>query len=79
MSTSEASRLARLWLDRHGDCAVKLAHDMVAELEASGLAASAALWRRVVGLIERCSDAQRRGPELEHSFDGELRPVGSLR
>jgi len=47
--------------------------------EASGLAASAALWRHVVGLIERRRDARRRSPELEQSFDGELRPVGSLR
>jgi hypothetical protein len=53
MGGSEASRLARLWLDRHGDDAVALARDMAAELEESGISSGAALWRRVVITIER--------------------------
>jgi hypothetical protein len=53
MATSHASRLARLWLDRHGEAAIAVARDMAAELEESGIASGAALWRRVVTAIER--------------------------
>jgi hypothetical protein len=53
MPSAEASRLARLWLESHGENAVALARDMIAELEASGNAAGAALWRRVVAEIEK--------------------------
>jgi hypothetical protein len=52
MGASKASRLARLWLDLHGDNAVTVARDMAAELEASGISSGAALWRRVVISIE---------------------------
>jgi hypothetical protein len=53
MGVSRASRLARLWLDQHGDNAITLARDMAAELEESGISSGAALWRRVVITIER--------------------------
>jgi hypothetical protein len=53
MGVSKASRLARLWLDQHGDNAVTVARDMATELEASGISSGAALWRRVVITIER--------------------------
>jgi hypothetical protein len=52
MGVSKASRLARLWLDQHGDNAITLARDMAAELEASGIFSGATLWRRVITNIE---------------------------
>ncbi len=60
MPSSEISRLARLWLESHGDDAVALARDMIAELEASGNDAGAEMWRRIVIAIEKLGKAKRR-------------------
>ena len=60
MPSSEISRLARLWLENHGDDAVALARDMIAELEASGNDADAEMWRRIVVAIEKLRKARRR-------------------
>jgi hypothetical protein len=61
MGVSGASRLARLWLDQHGDNAVTLARDMATELEESGRSSSAALWRRVVVSIEGLQKTRPKG------------------
>jgi hypothetical protein len=58
MGVSKASRLARLWLDQHGDNAITLA----AELEASGISSGAALWRRIVISIEGLQKTRPRSP-----------------
>jgi hypothetical protein len=60
MPSSEVERLARDWLDRHGDNAVALARDMVAELEESGNVASAEMWRRVIAAIEELRQPERK-------------------
>jgi len=62
MGVSKSSRLARLWLDQHGDNAITLARDMAAELEASGISSGAALWRRVVISIESLQTTQPKSP-----------------
>jgi hypothetical protein len=62
MGVSKASRLARLWLDQHGDNAVTVARDMAAELEASGISSGAALWRRVVISIETLQKTRSQSP-----------------
>jgi hypothetical protein len=62
MGVSKASRLARLWLDQHGDNAVTVARDMAAELEASGISSGAALWRRVVISIESLQKMRSQSP-----------------
>jgi hypothetical protein len=62
MGVSKASRLARLWLDQHGDNAVTLARDMAAELAESGISSDAALWRRVVVAIESLQKARPKSP-----------------
>ena len=61
MGATKASRLARLWLDQHGDNAVTLARDMATELEESGRSSSAALWRRVVVSIEGLQKTRPKG------------------
>ncbi|HZB92512.1 MAG TPA: hypothetical protein VE397_13785 [Stellaceae bacterium] len=53
MASPQALRLARLWLDRHGNDAATVARDMAAEFEESGISSGAALWRRVATAIER--------------------------
>jgi hypothetical protein len=53
MPASEISRLAKRWLKSHGDDAVAMARDMVTELEESGNADSATMWRRVIAAIEK--------------------------
>ena len=53
MPASEISRLARQWLESHGDDAVAVVRDMVTELEESGNANCAAMWRRVIAAIEK--------------------------
>jgi hypothetical protein len=53
MPCSEVSQLARRWLESHGDDAVALARDMIAELEASENATSADMWRQIVIAIEK--------------------------
>jgi hypothetical protein len=55
MPASEVSRLAKRWLESHGDNAVTLARDMVTELEESGNADDAAMWRLVIAAIEKLS------------------------
>jgi hypothetical protein len=62
MGVSKASRLARLWLDQHGDDALAVARDMAAELEASGISSGAALWRRVVITIESLQKTRPKSP-----------------
>jgi hypothetical protein len=64
----ELARLARLWLDLHGDQAIPLARDMVAELEKSDNVTGADMWRRVVVAIE----------ELQRPLGGE-RQLGAHR
>ncbi len=61
MGVSKASRLARLWLDQHGENALTVARDMAAELEASGISSGAALWRRVVLTIEGLQKTSPKG------------------
>jgi hypothetical protein len=53
MPASEISRLAKRWLKSHGDNAVRLARDMVTELEESGITDGATMWRRVIAAIEK--------------------------
>jgi hypothetical protein len=53
MPASEISRLAKRWLSSHGDDAVTMARDMVTELEESGIADGATMWRRVIAAIEK--------------------------
>jgi hypothetical protein len=62
MGVSKASRLARLWLDQHGENAVALARDMASELEESGISSGAALWRRVVVGIEGLQKTRPKSP-----------------
>ena len=47
----EIARIARLWLERHGDQAVPLARDMVVELKQFGDLNGADLWLRVISAI----------------------------
>ena len=49
----EVPRIAELWFKSHGDDAVAMARDMVAELEESGNMDDAAMWRRVIAAIEK--------------------------
>jgi hypothetical protein len=49
------SHLAEQWLKSHGDDAVAMARDMVTELEESGNADDAAMWRLVIAAIEKLS------------------------
>jgi hypothetical protein len=51
-SDDEVTRIARLWLERHGDEAVPLARDMAAELKESGDDNGADMWLRVISAIE---------------------------
>jgi hypothetical protein len=55
MPASEISRLAKRWFKSHGDDAVAMVRDMVAELEESGNTDGAAIWRRVIAAIEKLS------------------------
>lgn len=57
MPSQEVSRLAKQWLEAHGDDAVALARDMVSELEESGKMDSANMWRQVIAEIESLRDA----------------------
>jgi hypothetical protein len=52
MPASEVSRIAKRWLKAHGDDAIPLARDMVAELEESGNI-EGARWRQVIAAIEK--------------------------
>ncbi len=58
MPSSDISRVARLWLNTHGDDAVALAGDMVTELQRSGNDAGADMWRRVITAIEELRKAE---------------------
>jgi hypothetical protein len=53
MPASEVSRIAKRWLKAHGDDAIPLARDMVAELEESGNVDGANMWRQVIAEIEK--------------------------
>jgi hypothetical protein len=53
MPASEVTRIAKRWLKAHGDDAVALARDMVAELEESGNIDGANMWRQVIAAIEK--------------------------
>ena len=55
MPASEISRFAKRWFESHGDDAVVMARDMVTELEESGNADGAAMWRLVIAAIEKLS------------------------
>ena len=59
MPLSDESRLARLWRKLHGKEGVALARAMVSELEKSGNAAGAEMWRRVIVEIEKLDEADR--------------------
>jgi hypothetical protein len=60
MPASEVSRIAERWLKAHGDDAVVLARDMVAELEESGNINGASMWRLVIAAIEKLREARRK-------------------
>jgi hypothetical protein len=53
------SGLAKLWLARHGNDALGLARDMIAELEESGITADAEMWRRIVIAMEELKTASK--------------------
>jgi hypothetical protein len=52
-------RLARLWLDRHGESAITVARDMVAEFREAGNTDAADRWLRVIIAIEELQQVQR--------------------